>query len=73
MADVEVMDVRGACCLATAGIKSRLEDLSEGEILEVVLDEELYDALTELVGEQHCEILEATKDNEGRRVRLLKK
>ena len=73
MSDVEAMDVRGACCLSTAGVSDRLESLSEGEILEVVLDETMYDALTELVREKNCEILETKKEDNAVRVRLQKK
>jgi tetrahydromethanopterin S-methyltransferase subunit A len=73
MSNVEVMDVRGACCLSTAGVSDRLESLSEGEILEVVLDETMYDALSELVGEKNCEILETKKEANVVRVRLQKK
>lgn len=73
MSNGEVMDVCGACCLSTAGVKDRLEDLSEGEILEVVLDEKMYNALKELAGEKDCEILETTKEDKGVRARLQKK
>lgn len=73
MSNVEVMDVRRACCLSTAGVSNRLESLSEGEILEVVLDETMYDALSELVGEKNCEILETKKEENVVRVRLQKK
>ncbi|MFH1774084.1 MAG: tetrahydromethanopterin S-methyltransferase subunit A [Methanobacteriota archaeon] len=73
MSNVEVMDVCGACCLSTAGVKDRLEELPEGEILEVVLDEKMYDALTKLAGEKDCEILETTKEDKAVRVRLQKK
>lgn len=73
MAEVEVMDARGLCCLATAGVDGRLEGLESGEILEVVLDEGIHDALIQLAKEKECEILETNKEDKAIRVRLQKK
>lgn len=73
MSEVEVMDARGQCCLATAGVNGRLEGLESGEILEVVLNEGMHDALTKLAEEQGCEILETNKEDKAVRVKLQKK
>ena len=72
-AEVEVMDARGACCLATAGVEGRLKSLEIGEILEVVLDEGMYDTLTKLTEHQDCEVLETNKKDKAVRTRLQKK
>lgn len=73
IAELELMDARGACCLTTAGVEGRLEDLESGEILEVALDEGMYDALGKLAEQQYCEVLESKKENKTVRVRLQKK
>jgi len=73
MAEVEVMDARGQCCLATAGVEARLEGLESGEILEIVLDEGMHDALIQLAKEKKCEIKETKKRQKAVRVRLQKK
>lgn len=73
MVEVEVMDARGQCCLATAGVEGRLEGLESGEILEIVLDEGMYDALIQLAKEKECEIQETKKRQKAVRVKLQKK
>lgn len=73
ISEVEVMDARGQCCLATAGVDGRLEGLEIGEILEVVLDEGMHDALIQLAKEKECEILVTNKEDKAVRVKLQKK
>jgi TusA-related sulfurtransferase len=38
---IKIFDIRGACCLETAGLVKKLSELHSGEVLEVVMDKSM--------------------------------
>lgn len=53
----ELLNIRGSCCLETAGIRQHLKDLMSGNTLKIVFDPPLRQDMENLVAEENCEIL----------------
>jgi len=60
----ELLNIRGSCCLETAGIRQHLKDLMSGNTLKIVFDPPLRQDMENLVAEENCEILHL--DDEGK-------
>lgn len=59
----EILNIRGSCCLETAGIRQHLKDLMSENTLKIVFDPPLRQDMENLVAEENCEILHL--DDEG--------
>ncbi|MBU4483024.1 MAG: hypothetical protein KKG62_02855, partial [Actinobacteria bacterium] len=64
MNTAELLNIRGSCCLETAGIRQHLKDLMSGNTLKIVFDPPLRQDMENLVAEENCEILHL--DDEGK-------
>jgi len=70
---VEVFDVRGACCLETAGLGKKLNELPSGEILEVVMDKSMKEMAGKIVERENCEVVEVVDEGEVTHLKTRKK
>jgi TusA-related sulfurtransferase len=71
--EIEVFDVRGACCLETAGLGEKLKGLSPGEVLEVVMDKSMKEMAKKIAERENCEVTEVVDEGEVTRLKTRKK
>lgn len=73
MSAVELLNIRGSCCLETAGVRQHLEDLMTGNTLKIVFDPPLRQDMENLVAEKNCEILHLADEGESLTATIRKK
>jgi len=73
MNTAEVLNIRGSCCLETAGIRQHLKDLMSGNTLKIVFDPPLRQDMENLVAEEKCEILHLDDEGKSLTATILKK
>lgn len=71
--EVEVFDVRGACCLETAGLGKKLKELPSGEVLEVVMDKSMKEMAGKIVERENCAVIEVIDKGEVTHLKTRKK
>jgi tetrahydromethanopterin S-methyltransferase subunit A len=69
----ELLNIRGSCCLKTAGIRQHLKDLMSGNTLKIVFDTPLRQDMENLVAEEKCEILHLYDEGKSLTATILKK
>ena len=69
----KVFDIRGACCLETAGLGKRLSELSYGDVLEVIMDKSMKEMAEKIVERKNCEIADAVDKGNITRLKVRKK
>ncbi|GEM_PF-2767881 len=73
MSAVELLNIRGSCCLETAGVRQHLEDLIAGNTLKIVFDPPLRQGMENLVTRENCEILHLNDEGESLTATIRKK
>lgn len=69
----ELLNIKGSCCLATAGVPQHLKDLMSGNTLKIVFDPPLRQDMENLVAEENCEILHLDDEGESFMATIRKK
>lgn len=66
------IDIRNACCLASAGLDEKLGQLTSGEKVEIIVSKDIVEEmLLEVAKKEGCEILET--ETEGKILRAIAK
>ena len=73
MSAVELLNIRGSCCLETAGVRQHLEDLMPGNTLKIFFDPPLRQNMENLAAEENCEILHLADEGESLTTTIRKK
>jgi TusA-related sulfurtransferase len=69
----EVFDIRGACCLESAGLGRRLSELSPGGALEVIMDKSMREMAEKIVEQANCEITDVADEGNITRLKVRRK
>ena len=69
----ELLNIKGSCCLRTAGVRQHLEDLMAGNSLKIVFDPPLRQDMENLVAKENCEILRLDDEGESLTATIRKK
>lgn len=70
---IKAFDIRGACCLETAGLGRRLSELSSGEIVEVIMDKAMKKMAEKIVKRKNCETIEVLDEDKVTRLKIRRK